>query len=111
MGNPTAFRDDSQARTGEVPTASWVNGVNWGGSCAPGIGINYGEGAVVGTPAQFTLLDQTGAARDPQASAQIGFEDGDSTRQGTNAANGDGTVTPVANVALISLAAGWVDEI
>ena len=111
MANPTSFRDDSELRTGEVPGASWDNGMNWGASCAPGIGINQAGGAVVGTPAQFTLLDQTGAARTPQSSAQIGHEDGDSIRHGTNAANGDGTLTPVANSALVSLAAGWVDGV
>lgn len=107
--NPTAFRDDSEVRSSEVPGASWTNGMNWGGSNAPGIGINQGGGAVVGTPAQFTLLDQKAAARDPQKSAGIGKEDGDSIRHGTNSLTGDGTLTPVANSALITLANGWVD--
>lgn len=111
MGNPTAFRDDSEARSVEVPNASWTNGMNWAASNAPGVGINYGEGAVVGTPEQFTLLDQKGAARNPQVSAQIGLEEGDAIRHGTNATNGDGTLTPVANVALTDLAVGWTDAI
>jgi len=111
MGNPTSFRDDSEVRDTELPNASWINGMNWGGSNAPGIGINYDGGAVVGTPQQFTLLDQHGDARSPQISAQIGHEDGDSIRQGTNSANGDGTFTPLANAALVDLAIGWADEI
>ena len=111
MGNPTSFRDDSGLRPLEVTDASWDNGMNWAGSNAPGIGINFGEGAVVGTPEQFTLLDQAGEARVPQTSAQIGFEDGDSIRQGTNSDTGDGTVTPIANVTLVTLEAGWVNAV
>ncbi len=74
MGQPTSYVDTVAvtARESEVPAASFDNGVNQGGSCAPGIGINMGEGAIVGTPEQFTLLDQDEAIRVPQDSQQIG---------------------------------------
>jgi hypothetical protein len=105
---PTSFRDDSQLRSAEVPAASWTNGMNWAASNAPGIGINMGQGPVVGTPEQFTLLDQYGAARTPQISAQIGHEDEDSIRFGANSSTGDGSMPgPNQNCALESLAAGW----
>ena len=117
MGNPTAFVDDSlvTARSAEVPNAAWDNGCNNAGSNAPGVGINFGEGAVVGEAQQFTLLDQNGDARTPQVSAQIGVEDGDSIRDVTNATQAakdadpaaDGTVTPNGNVQLAALATGW----
>ena len=74
MGQPTFFEDESAvtARALEVTGANWKNGVNYAGSCAPGIGINMGEGAVVGAPEQFTLLDQDGAVREPQVGQSIG---------------------------------------
>lgn len=74
MGNPTYFNDDAaiSARTPEVPFASFVNGCNLAGSCAPGIGINIDGGATVGTPEQFTLLDQRELPRTTQRSQSIG---------------------------------------
>ena len=65
MSNPdvTAYVDDA-AVTAAVTTearqaaTSYVGGMNAGASNAPGIGINQGGGAVVGTKPQFTLLDQ-----------------------------------------------------
>lgn len=81
MGEPTFFQDDAAqtARALEVTAASFANGMNLGGSCAPGIGINMNEGAVVGTPEQFTLLDQGNKftpedprAREPAFSQSIG---------------------------------------
>lgn len=74
MGEPTMFQDNiaQTARALEVPAASFQNGMNLGGSCAPGIGINMNEGAVVGTPEQFTLLDQFENAREAQISQSIG---------------------------------------
>ena len=79
MSNPdvTAFVDDA-AVTAAVTTearqaaASYVGGMNAGASNAPGIGINQGGGAVVGTPEQFTLLDQFGNAREAQISQLLG---------------------------------------
>ena len=105
---PTSFRDDSLVRSGEVTDADWTNGMNWAASNAPGIGINMLQGAIVGTPEQFTLLDQAGDARVPQKSAQIGHEDGDSIRYGTNNAGGSGVLTPTSNCTLNTLAGGWV---
>jgi hypothetical protein len=74
MGNPTFFRDDAATalREVEVPDASFTNGMNLGGSNACGIGINAEEGAVVGTPEQFTLLDQNELPRTAQRSQFIG---------------------------------------
>ena len=60
------------ARALENTVANFDNGMNAGGSCAPGIGINIEQGAVVGTPEQFTLLDQSEDVREPQISEQIG---------------------------------------
>jgi len=85
MANPdvTAYVDDA-AVTAAVTTearqvaASYVGGMNAGASCSPGIGINQGGGAVVGTKPQFTLLDQgrpveSGEAQVPVArEAQLG---------------------------------------
>ena len=73
----TAYLDATAraTRTTEVPNASWTTGMNWGGSCAVGIGINADDTtpiAVEGSAEQFTLLDQAGAARTPQNSQQIG---------------------------------------
>ena len=74
MGNPTAFQDDAAValRAVEVPLASFANGMNMGGSNAPGVGINIDGGAVVCTLEQFTLLDQNGLARVGQRSQSIG---------------------------------------
>ena len=112
MGNPTYFIDGVAviARKAEVnqsiPTASWDTGLNAGGSCANGIGVNEGEGTVVGTTEQFTLLDQAGDARTPQNSQIIGGV-AEPLDVGTNAATGSGTPTRTGGATLASLAAGW----
>ena len=75
MGSPaTYFQDDAavSAREAEVPEASFDNGMNMGGSNSMGQGINMLEGEVVGTPEQFTLLDQFENARAAQISQSIG---------------------------------------
>ena len=75
MGSPaTYFQDDAarSAREAEVPDASFSNGMNMGGSSSMGQGINMLEGEVVGTPEQFTLLDQFENARTAQISQNIG---------------------------------------
>jgi hypothetical protein len=140
MSEPTFFQDDAAAtaRALEVTAASFVNGANLGGSCAPGIGINMNEGAVVGTDEQFTLLDQFGNAREAQISQSIGgfpFVDrvadavpwpGSGGTEGTapdaviqfgtlptNAEKVadpalDGTITSDGNSTLTTLSAGWV---
>ena len=127
MGEPTYFIDDAAqtARAAEVTGADFDNGMNLGGSCACGLGINMNEGAVVGTPPQFTLLDQFGNAREAQISQHIGgsgLGDGSSgtlpdavIRFGTlptEAAKDsdpavDGTIIPVGNSTLSVLADGW----
>jgi len=74
MGNPTAFLDFNSRtlREAEVPNASFINGGNWAGSNACGLGINIDGGAVVGTREQFTLIDQHGNTRIAQISQHIG---------------------------------------
>ena len=131
MGNPTFFVDATNAitpRALEVPDASFTDGANWAASCAPGIGINMGEGAVVGSAEQFTLLDQDGDVREPQASQYIGGAGyvnratvaypgsggvaGKGTigiGTGTNSETGDGTPTVTGDANLETLANGWVD--
>ena len=145
MGEPTYFQDDvaMTARALEVAEADFLNGMNMGGSCAPGIGINMNEGAIVGTPEQFTLLDQGNAftpeaprARTPAFSQSIGglpYVDrgtvpwpgsggttttlpegsvrfGDSPTQAAIDADPalNGTIIPIGNSTLVSLAGGWV---
>ena len=107
---PTVFVDDDQvsARAVEVPNAAWDDGCNIAGSNAPGLGINYLGGAVVGTAQQFTLLDQTDTVRDPQKSAQVGYEDGNAIRAFTNDASGDGSGTFIESCSLEDIAVGWV---
>lgn len=150
MGFPTFFQDDAAvtARALEVVGASFNNGMNLGGSCAPGIGINMLKGAVVGTPEQFTLLDQgnlansfTPAARAAQISQSIGglpyvnrsttpwpgsggttgvlpeaviqYGENDLPTYDEIAADGElaGTLIPVANCVLNTLALGWVASV
>ena len=132
MGEPTSFIDTVAvaARQPNVPLASFSNGGNLAGSCAHGIGINMNEGAVVGTPEQFTLLDQFGDARAAQISQHIGGSglgagsEGTAPdaviRFGTNKTNAekqagqdagesvDGEITPIGNSTLNTLALGWV---
>lgn len=110
-------------RKQEVPAATFTDGMNLGASCAPGIGINMLAGSVVGSPAQFTLIDQHLATRTPQNSQYIGgtgFSNAgtssgtpgvtgtDPIRFGTPSANGDGSVAFVGNAQLQTLNAGWV---
>ena len=123
MANPTFFIEDASvtAREAEVPLASFDNGCNLAGA-GPGIGINALGGAVVGTPEQFTLLDQFGNARVGQLGQHIGgpgysaagtsngqegtLPDG-VIRTGTVSLTGDGVVTITGNMNLNTLALGW----
>ena len=134
MGEATYYVDGSAKtiREGEVPDASFGNGANNAGSNACGIGINIGIGAVVGTPAQFTLEDQYEAARTPQNSQAIGglahtdpanwpssggtsgvgdqpVEAGTFPTYAEKLADSslDGTVTVTGNATLTTLAQGW----
>lgn len=126
----TFFVDDAAVTAGEarVPNADFDTGMNFGGSNAPGVGINQGGGAVVGTPEQFTLLDQgrpgvgTPVAREAQISQCIGgpgisaagtsagatgADPEGVVRFGTPTTTGNGTVTPTGNSTLSVLATGW----
>ena len=118
---PTFYIEDATVtvRAAEVPDASFANGLNMGGSCAPAIGVAIGETDLVGSDDQFTLLDQREAARNPQTSQHIGgngLGDGvsgilpeGSVRAGVPSTNGDGSITGAQeNIALQTLAAGWV---
>jgi len=126
---PTKFNDSigQTAREAEVTGANWDNGVNLGGGNSPGVGINQGQGAVVGTPAQFTLLDQYETSRAPQISQVIGGTGyvaasaypssggiaGNGDARGefilvvTPSASGDGSAVTNGTANLASLAAGW----
>jgi len=133
MNSPTSFVDASAktAREAEVPDASFDNGMNGGGSNAPGIGIATDVPDLTGDPASWTLLDQEGNPRTPQNSQQIG---GDAYSDFANdyplsggqegagdepvlvvetpadpdpIAGGDGTSTPLGNATLPDLATGW----
>ena len=77
MANPdvTFYHDPTEkaAAAARVPTADMDDGGNKAGSCAPGIGINVDGGSLAPERAEaWTVLDQEGAARDPQDSAHIG---------------------------------------
>ena len=126
---PTKFNDSigQTAREAEVTGANWDNGVNLGGGNSPGVGINQGQGAVVGTPEQFTLLDQYETSRTPQVSQVIGGTGyvaasaypssggiaGNGDARGefifvvTPSASGDGSAVTAGSAVLVSLAAGW----
>ena len=124
MAQQATFIDnDARAlRAAEInPEASFVNGMN-NASCQPGVGISGDNPDLIGTPEQFTLLDQDGAARTPQLGQSIGgvaFEDGDDgvATQAIDLVDpaddsGDGTVTVDGTGAtLTTLAAGWVPGI
>ena len=130
MTDPTFFTDAAAlaARPAEVPAANFDNGMNAGGSNAPGIGINIAGGAVDGRPSQFTLLDQDEDTRDPQPSQSIGGEaldDGvagkgtDPVLTATNQTNADKLADPsldgepviTGDANLETLSAGWVDTV
>jgi hypothetical protein len=137
MNTVSTFRDTTAIalREPEVPDASFVNGMN-NGLCQPGIGVSVGGGAVVGSPAQFTLEDQFEAIRVPQVSQVIGglgyTDPADYPSSGGIEGNGaghaefivpvgmptqaakdadpalDGTVIVLGTANLQTLAAGWV---
>ncbi len=120
MAQAATFIDDTAraVRVGEVPNASFVDGMN-NGSCQPGVGISSGPTNLVGTPEQFTLLDQNEAPRTPQLGQSLG---GVALGDGEDVAasqpidlidpaddSGDGTiVVDGSGATLTTLAAGWV---
>ncbi len=120
MAQAATFIDEAAlaVRVAEVAAASFANGMNKG-SCQPGIGISGGPVLLVGTPEQFTLLDQNGDARTPQLGQSIGGvallggetvvanQELDLIDQADD--SGDGTVTiDGTGATLTTLAAGWV---
>lgn len=124
MPQVTAFVDTVAVglREIEVPDADFGNGCNAGASNSSGIGINIGGGEVIGTPEQYTLLDQFENARAAQISQCIGgpgysaagTSDGQEgtlpdavIRAGNPSAAGDGLVTATGNASLLTLLAGW----
>ena len=121
MARPSFFIDDIAvtARELDVPEASFDDGMNLAGSNAPGVGINVDGGAVIGTPEQFTLLDQRGDVRVPQISQHIGgsglgagvpgTEPDGSVRAGVPSTDGDGSVPGLwENCGLAVLDDGWL---
>jgi hypothetical protein len=83
MANLATYHQDAvtkAARAAQVPAADFDGGVNKGGSCAGGIGLNTGD--VDPKLDDWTVLDQAGAARAPQNSQHIG---GDGTAAGNTA--------------------------
>lgn len=126
--DPTQFLDADAivARAAEVPAASFGNGMNAGGSCAPGIGIATDVPDLTGDPESWTLLDQFGNPRTPQDSQQIGgdgFSDfatnyplsGGVEGPGTEpifvidpaSQDGTGAGASLGNATLADLATGW----
>ena len=128
MPDITGFTDDIARglRETEVPLADFGNGCNIAGSNACGIGINIDGGEVVGTPEQFTLLDQRGIARLTQISQMVGgfpyvpnsdYPSSGGTPgtepdaiifTGENSPTGDGSATRTGDASLATLAEGWV---
>lgn len=118
---PTSFINATSvtARAAEVPNASFDDGMNLGGSNAPGIGIaTAGEQQTqdLDESNQWTLLDQDGDGRTPQVSQHIGGDGlddgvaGKGTQQidvNVNDASGDGSATIDGAATLASVAAGW----
>ena len=113
---PTSFLDATSvaARALEVPLASFDNGMNLGGSNAPGIGIaTAGE---IQTQNLDELLDQDDDPRTPQNSQHIGGNGLDLGVEGkgtvpvdvnVNDASGNGEATVAGAATLADLAAGW----
>ena len=118
MNEATAYVDSVAvaARSPEVPDASWVTGMNGGGSNAPGIGIATDVAGLGESLPNWTLLDQDGDGRTPQDSQQIG---GSALGAGTDGKGllpilvvtasvaGDGDYALVGNATLAALAVGW----
>lgn len=83
----TYYLSDNAANTvrqPEVPLADFEGGMNRGGSCAPGLGINTGN--VNPKLDDWTVLDQDGNARAPQNGQHLG---------GSGLGDGDQSVTPI----------------
>ena len=113
--SPNTYFDPAAivAREGEtVPAIGFGFNANGGmnyGSCQPGIGIATDQPNLTGDANQWTLLDQTGAARTPQNSQYIGGATATPALIVANSTTGDGNPTGTPeNATLATLAAGWV---
>lgn len=73
MNNPTYYGNALAVfiRAIEMPNAPWDNGCAFGASNSPGIGIST-DVTNLEESDNWTLLDQFGAARDPQDGQYIG---------------------------------------
>jgi hypothetical protein len=101
MNDVTYLLDSASLRASDVPNADWSDGANRAASCAPGIGIGTDETNLAESLPNWTLLDQAGAARNPQNSQHIGV--GPAAINVADYANTDFNDT----VSLTDLAAGW----
>ena len=125
MLNPTYTYDflSANVRTPEVGDGScFIGGVNNAGLNTPGIGIGVDAGAIVGTPEQFTLLNQHELPRSPVIGGAIGgvaLGEGDTWQAafdsvvlatGDNNVDGEGTVGELAFVGLTDLNTGWTRD-
>jgi hypothetical protein len=119
MNKATSYFDSIAVafRSPEVPAASWITGMNGGGSCAPGIGIATDVTGLAQSLPNWTLLDQDGDARTPQVSQQIGGSAIGAGEAGkgilpilvvTPTDNGDGDYVINGDATLADLAAGWI---
>ena len=119
------------ARASEVPGASWTTGMN-NSTNSPGLGIATDNPGLDESLPSWTLLDQDGDARAPQASQVIGGygfvanadypSSGGVEGKGNGGADAvdivanpdfpdnDGSVTVVDTVSLLDLAVGWEDS-
>lgn len=111
MTLPTYYIDDAAvtARQAEHDNPTqFVGGCNASASNGCGIGINMDQGAVLGTPEAWTLLDQNGAARTPQNSSIVGDTGSNEIKRALGNQTGDGVVTQSGTANLVTLEAGWV---
>jgi len=69
---PSSLDASTTRIVANAPLADWDGGMNSGGSCAPGVGINTGGFYDPPTADQWTLEDQAENARIPQLSQFIG---------------------------------------
>ena len=118
MANKTATFNQSAAvtaRQAEVPNARWYTGGQWAAACACGLGIGTDNPGLDESLPNWTLLDQAGAARNPQKSQSIGgsgLGDGDQSTANmsiTVPTGTEGGQTQTGTPQLLSLANGWVE--
>ena len=107
----TFYQNAAQKRAGEVTTADWDNGMNRGGSNAPGVGIATDNPNLEQSLPSWTLEDQHEAARTPQDGQHLGEGGGTLGNEGVgtvpiNIADAEGDdFNDTASLA--DLAVGW----